>query len=542
MSSVPPNIPPGAPPPMPPYDPKTQWRIHREQQKAAWKAQREAWKAQRNAWKSSYVGAYGPRVPSVVGPILLIGIGVVALLIATGHLAADQFWTWYSHWWPLLLIGAGLAMLGEWALDMKRGTPVRRSGNVLGILILVAFLGLGAAGWRNILNPLRSQWDGQSDNFFNFFGLPQHDYDPPVLSSQVSANAAIEIQNPRGDVSITAGDGSTIEVVAHEVAFASSDAEAQKIFEAEAPHLTVSGDAVLVRSDSNSSGRLNLAITVPKTARVTINSGKGEVTAEGLGAGLHVIAHGDVHLSDLAGSVDVRSAGGRSDFSVHQLQGDLTANGNYGDFTLSGIKGKVIQNGEILGDVHMESISGPIHLHTSVTELEVVELTGDLSLNSDELRVTEAKGKVRVVTHSKDVDLNQISGDTYVENRNGRISVEPAGNYAIEAKNSKGDVEITLPVNASASVDARTRNGDIVSDFAMPSVEGMMKSVVFRIGSGQSKIVLSTDNGDVHINKGSGVPASAPSPKVPFQPKVPAPPGVPHMKTEKALPAHPISQ
>ena len=33
MSSVPPNMPPGGGPP-PPYDPKMQWRVYREQQRA----------------------------------------------------------------------------------------------------------------------------------------------------------------------------------------------------------------------------------------------------------------------------------------------------------------------------------------------------------------------------------------------------------------------------------------------------------------------------------------------------------------------------
>ena len=72
-------------------------------------------------------------------------------------------------------------------------------------------------------------------------------------------------------------------------------------------------------------------------------------------------------------------------------------------------------NGEIFGDVHMENIAGPVHLHTSVTDLELATLPGDLTLNSDDLRVTEAKGQVRVITHAKDVDLSQIYGDTYVD-------------------------------------------------------------------------------------------------------------------------------
>ena len=146
MSTVPPTTPPnmppgGAPPPFPPYDSKTQWRAYREQQKAAWRAQREAWKAQNRAARANYAGAYMPRVPSVVGPIILIGVGVIALLLLTGRIAADEFWGWYGHWWPLLLIAAGLALLGEWVLDMRRETPVHRGGSFVGIIILLSILG-----------------------------------------------------------------------------------------------------------------------------------------------------------------------------------------------------------------------------------------------------------------------------------------------------------------------------------------------------------------------------------------------------------------
>jgi DUF4097 and DUF4098 domain-containing protein YvlB len=530
----------GPPPPYPPYDPKTQYRVYREQQKAAWRAQRDAWKAQRYAAKSDYSSVYGPRVPSVVGPIILIGVGVVALLVYSGHIAPDQFWAWYGHWWPVLLIAAGLALLGEWALDMRRDTPVRRGGSFVGILILLALLGVGAAGWNNFWGPMRAQWGDHNSDFFNAFGLPQHDYDQQVQTAQIPANSTVEIQNPRGDVSVTAGDGPTIEVRAHEVAFAGSDSEASKVFDAEMAHLTVSGSAVLIKAESNSSGRLNLTVTVPKTARVTVNSGKGDVTASGLGAGINVTARGDVHLNTIAGSVEAHFSNSRHDFSAHDIQGDVAADGDMNDFTISEVKGKVTQSGEILGDVHMETVAGPVHLHTSVTDLQVAELPGDLTLNSDDLRVNEAKGQVRVMTHSKDVDLSQIYGESFVENRDGRISVEPAGSYAVDAKNSKGDVEVTLPPNASAAVNARTHNGDIISDFSIPSTEGDNKSATFQIGSGGSRIVLSADNGDVRIKKGSAAPP--PPPSVSGAPKPPVPPNAPHLKMHKALPQEPVTQ
>ncbi len=538
MSTTPPNNPGGTPPPYPPYDAKAQYRAYREQQKAAWRAQRDAWKAQSHAWKASYIGAYGPRVPSVVGPIVLIGIGVVALLVMTGHLAANGLASWYGHWWPLLLIAAGLALLAEWALDLRREVPVRRSGGFVGILILLAILGVCASGW-NHMGQWHGPWGDHGDDFFNTFGLPEHDMDQQVLHQQIPANAVIEIENPRGEVSITAVDGSTIEVQAHAVAYASSDIEAAKIFGAEAAHLTVNGSAVMVKSESNSNGRLNLTISVPKTARVTVNAGKGDVTASGLGSGVNVMAHGDVHLSAIAGPVETHFSNGKHDFSAHDVQGDLSVNGDVNDLTFSEIKGRVTQSGEILGDVHMENVSGAIHLHTSVTDLQVANLPGDLTLNSDDLRVNQAKGDVRVTTHSKDIDLSQISGDSFVETRNGRISVEPAGNYAVDAKNSKGDVEVTLPPSTSATVNAHSRNGDIISDFAMPSSgEGENKLATFTIGSGKQKIVLSAENGDVRIKKGSNM---AMAPVVPVPP-VPPNPNAPHLKAPKVPPAKPVAQ
>jgi DUF4097 and DUF4098 domain-containing protein YvlB len=492
--------------------------------------------------KAGYVGAYGPRVPSIVGPIILIGIGVVALLMLTDRIPASDFWAWYGRWWPLVLIGAGLALLGEWALDLRQKTPVRRGGSFVGIIILLGILGIAAAGWNHIGFPFHS-WSENSGDFFNAFGLPERDNDQLVLNSQIPANSMVEIQNPRGDVSVSTNDGTNIEVQAHEVAYAKSDEEAARIFESEKPSVNVTGNAVLVKSNGNSNGRLNLIVTVPKNARVTVNASHGDVTAAGMGAGINVTAgHGDIHLGTLTGSVNVRFSDHKGDFSAHQVDGDVTVNGRCSDVTISEIKGRVTLSGEVFGDVHMENISGPVNVHTSVTDLQVASLPGDLTLNPDDLRVTEAKGQVRVVTHSKDVDLNQIYGDSYAENRDGRISVEPAGSYSVEAKNSKGDVEVSLPPNASGSVDARTRNGEIVSDYGLSVSGDESKKATGRIGSGGSRIVLSAENGDVHIKKGSAFP-SAPttSSAATAAPKASAQParGARQLKSSKALPAHP---
>ena len=542
MSSVPPNMPPGGgQPPYGSYDPKTQWRIYREQQKAAWRAQREAFKAQRYAAKAGYYGGvYTPRVPSIVGPIILIGIGVIALFVITGRIAFTDFRHWYDQWWPLILIVAGLALLAEWALDARSKTPVRRSGSFVGLLILLAIVGIGMSGFDHWWGPFRSQFGDQGDDFFNAFGRPERDFDQQPLNAQIAANATIQIQNPRGDISVTSGDGNGIQVEAHEVAFADSDSEAKKVWDSEAAHLTVSGNAVLVKSDSNNSGRLNLTVTVPKSAHVTINAGHGDLTAAGLGTGISVTSeHGDIHLSSITGPVQVHFSNDQHDLSAHEVNGDVTLDA-CNDLTLSEIKGSITQSGEIRGDVHIQNVSGPVHLHTTITDLQVPSLPGDITLDSDDLHVSEAKGSVRITTHSKDVDLSQIYGDSYVEDRDGRVSVEPAGNNGVEVKNSKGDVEVSLQPNASANVNLRTHNGDLVSDYNMPSVDGDTKVATFQIGSGSARIVLSTDNGDIHVKKGEAFAAAPPPPDT--STNAPEAPRAPHLKTPKPLPPQPVAQ
>jgi hypothetical protein len=98
-------------------------------------SQRDAARAQRYYRRSL-------RRPSMIGPVVLIVVGVIALLVETNKLNALHLWDWYIHWWPLLLIGVGLLSLGEWWLDGQRGNVGRRShGGLVALILCLAILG-----------------------------------------------------------------------------------------------------------------------------------------------------------------------------------------------------------------------------------------------------------------------------------------------------------------------------------------------------------------------------------------------------------------
>jgi DUF4097 and DUF4098 domain-containing protein YvlB len=175
----------------------------------------------------------------------------------------------------------------------------------------------------------------------------------------------------------------------------------------------------------------------------------------------------------------------------------------------------------------------------------MARLPGDMTLNGDSLHATQVMGPVRVIcSRSKDIEMSQVFGDTHVEDRDARVELGMAGAYSVEVKNQKGDVEISLPPGTNQTIDARTHNGDIVSDFPLEISGDENKTATGNIGKGGPRLTLSTEHADLRLRKGDEVsapPAPPPPPKPTTAPKAPNAPNVPHLKSSKSETA-PVTQ
>jgi DUF4097 and DUF4098 domain-containing protein YvlB len=409
-------------------------------------------------------------------------------------------------------------------------------------------LGIAAASWDHVWGPLRANFGDDGDDFFSALGQPEHEQDQSVLETAIPANAQVEIQIPRGDVSVAVGEGNQISVRAHQIAYASDDKQAAKIFAAQQAHVTVSGNAVLLKVDGNQAGKTNLVVTVPKSVSVNVNSGRGGVTIAGLAGNVDAtVEHGDLEATAIDGHVHAHLSHD-GDFSAHDVKGDLTVDGSGGDLTLTDLHGAVTVQGDY-SNVHLERADQQVHFHSSRTDMELGRLPGDLSVSLESLHGTGVMGPIRIRTHSKDIELNQVYGDSSVEDRDGRIELGLAGSYATDIKNSKGDVDITLPPGATVTVDGRTHNGDVVSDFPLEISGDDDKRVTGTIGHGGPKLTLSTEHADLHVRRGTDVPPAPPAVpvpgKTPVAPKVPETPDsahVPHLKVGKGAAEKPVQQ
>jgi DUF4097 and DUF4098 domain-containing protein YvlB len=491
-------------------------------------SQRDAVQAQRYYRRSL-------RRPSMLGPVVLIVVGVIALLVETGKLNAFHLWDWYIRWWPLLLIGVGLLSLGEWWLDGQRGNIGRRShGGLVALIICLAILGYVISRTSHLRGMhLFGHGVDEDDVFSHLFGQ-EHDADHN-LNRPIPAGAFVDIQVPHGDVTVTPSGDDQIHVQSHQVVYASNDRDARRNLDALAPQLTVNGKNVTLRAADGNDGRADLTIEIPNGAVPTVTSGHGDVTLEGLTGDATVAAiRGDVKVDNLNGGLQVRMSKG--EFSAHAITGGLTLQGRLDDVSISDVQGKVALDGDFFGDTDLAHIAAPVHFHSSRTDVEVASIPGDLAIDSGDLQLNNATGPARISTSAKDVECTGIAGDLHVEDGDGDISVGaivPLGQLQIHNRN--GAIHLTVPQGAGFQLQATARNGNIDSKLDLPvSSAGEGQSITGKVGKGGPSVELVADHGDIEItNMEPPEPPEPPTP--PSSPAPPAPPAPPGNKTMRHL-------
>jgi DUF4097 and DUF4098 domain-containing protein YvlB len=482
-------------------------------------SQRDAARAQRYYRRSL-------RRPSMLGPVVLIVVGIVALLVETNRLNALHLWDWYMRWWPLLLIGVGLLSLGEWWLDRSHSDPARRwhggsHGGVIALIIGLAIFGylVGATTFGlHGFHVFRQR--GEGDDLFSHL-LGQEHNDDRNLNRQIPAEAPIDIQVPHGDVTVTQSGDDQIHVQAHLVVYAANNRSARRNLDALAPKLAVNGSSVTLRAADTKDGRADLTIEIPNGAVPTVTAGHGDVTFEGLAGPANVNAdRGDVKADNLAGPLHARL--GKGDFSAHAISGDVTLQGRLDDVSISDVRGRVALDGDFFGDTNLAHIASAVHFHSSRTDVEVISISGALSIDSGDLQLNNANGPARISTRAKDVECTGISGDLRVEDGDGDISVgaaAPVGELQIHNRN--GAINLTVPQGAGFTLHATARNGNIDSKLDLPVTSaGGGQSISGKVGAGGPNIELVADHGDIGI-AAMDTPPAPPAPPVPPVPSVP---------------------
>jgi DUF4097 and DUF4098 domain-containing protein YvlB len=545
MAAYPPGVPPVPPVPPPGYDPRAQRRYLRDQARA----QRNAFRAQQQQMRFQMRSM---RRGSVLGPILLIALGVVFLLIQTGRIDHGRFWDWYGHWWPLLLVVAGVIVLGEWALDQflmrdPQQPPYRRSIGGLVVLLLLVFVGTGVLASNGIsFHPTQNTWlfrglQLNPDSLDELFG-DKHESDQ-TMDLAFAAGDSLSIVNPRGDVTVSGtSDDNRIHIAVHKQVYARNDSDADSRSQELVPTTTTEGSEFKIAMPSLEGASADLVITVPTTASTTVNTNHGDIHITSIKAPVTVTAnHGDIELSAITGPATAHINSGDSSISAHSIDGGISIQGRAQDVTFTDITGPVSMSGEFFGTTHLEHINGAIHFHTSRTDFQLSRLDGETEISGSGISADQALGPVVLTTSNRNVSLDRIAGDIAITNRNGTIDLTAApalGNLTLEDRN--GSIRTTLPEKAGFSVQAGTTNGNIDTELPLSAwSNGNGKNLNGTVGAGGPLVHITTTNGDISIHK-ADVQALAPEPPTP--PKITLVPPAPPVPPKTPKPPHPTKE
>jgi hypothetical protein len=409
------------------------------------------------------------RPRSLVGPMVLIGLGVLFLI---NNLRPDvPLFRILADYWPYLLVLWGGLRLVEvliaWA-GRRPLPPGRLGGGEITLVIFLCLIGSAMYGAHR-------QFPGFAFGPFGhrgveIFGEP---FDYPVsIQKPVAGVKRVVVENLRGNVRVAGADAPEVRITGRKTVRAFSRSEADQANAQSGIDVVVQGDQVLIRTNQE---RITDERRV--TSDLEINVPRG-VSVEGRGR------RGDFDILNIDGNVDVNSA--NAGVRINQVGGDVRVDlrasdviraigvkgkveitGRGGDIELETIGGPVTINGMYSGDLEFKSLAQPLHFQSRNTDLLVTRLPGQIRMDLSKLTATDVIGPMRLTTRSRDVTVEQFTQSLSLELERGDVDLRPKQEQMprIDAKLSSGDIALTLPAGAKFSLKAATDRGEAENEF-----------------------------------------------------------------------------
>jgi DUF4097 and DUF4098 domain-containing protein YvlB len=212
---------------------------------------------------------------------------------------------------------------------------------------------------------------------------------------------------------------------------------------------------------------------------------------------------GSIRIEEISKPVVIDARGTR--VQVSDLKDSLKVTANYGNVDISEITSNITLESRN-ATVTLKEISGNIDINSNSDRISADEIRGRFTLKAQagSARLNGISGPLNLQTTRTDIVVKDLAGgcDIINEYADVRVSIESLGKGDIHIKNQTGGIDLSLPDDASFSIDATARNGKIESDYAglEPSGNqgnaGVLRS---RVKAGGTKITLETDYSNIHI-------------------------------------------
>ena len=442
------------------------------------------------------------RPRSVTGPLILVVIGVIFLLNNLGH--ELPLWSWFTDYWPVLLIVMGVVGLVEvlWHVSRNSAIPPRPLAGGAWFWIIVLML----AVWGSNRSGFHF---GRMTNGVSILGT-DFEYDVNAVSPAQGVSRVV-LENIHGNLSLKGEETGDVKVSGRKTVRAFSKSEADRGNEQSQVHMERQGDLLIVRAEEPKTGRMlsistDLDISIPSGVSVEARGRNGDLTVEDVKGSVDVTSgRGDVRLNNIGKDVKIDSS--RTGLvRATSVKGSLDLQGRGSEVQIEKIDGQVTINGEYSGTLEFRELAKPLHFTSSRSDLRVEQIPGSITLDLSEMKMNNVVGPVRFQTGSRDVQVTDVTNSLEMTLDRGDVQVTqtktPLPKMEIRTRN--GDLTLTAPEKSSFELDGRTGQGVASNEFGAGvegASEGRGATLKGRAGGGGAKIILNTDRGSVTIRK-----------------------------------------
>jgi hypothetical protein len=335
-----------------------------------------------------------------------------------------------------------------------------------------------------------------------------------VAPKPVPANARVTVRGGRGDITVRASDQPEIRVAGKVNVKSWNESTAKRVGEQVSAEIVQNGDGFEVRPTGVGGGSsrvsVDMDITVPKKALLTIHSEKGDVNVSDMGSQVSIDnGNGDIEVRGTAGdvSIDMR----RGDAKISDTKGDVKISGHGGSVEVVDASGSFTINGEFVGPIRADKVTKGVRFVSHRTDLTLTQLSGHMEAGSGNLEIVDAPGNLLVKSRDEDITIENAGGKVNIDDRNGNVQVRFSSppKEEIQITNASAAITLTLPESSSFEILADCHRGDIDSEFEADSLKHTSTDsgdshLEGKYGQGRGpKISLKTSYGSISIHKTS---------------------------------------
>jgi hypothetical protein len=466
---------------------------------------------------------------SVIGPLILIGIG--GLFLLRNLWPEIPYVDIISRYWPFVLIAWGGLRLIEilmWAIMDK---PIPRNGISGGewmLVFLICVIGgtmytaRHYAGWF----PARGAWRGVVMEMGESYDYTLNPAEKPCVK-----NCRVLIESFRGNARIVGtADATGVKASGHETIRSFQQADADKANKDMPLELVQQGDQVIIRTNQDRvSDRMrvtsDLEISVPAGSSIEAHGRYGDFDIQAITGTVDITSdNAGVRLENIGGNVriDLR----RSDIiRAMDVKGSIDLKGRGQDLELQNISGQVTVAGTYVGQIQLHNLAQPLRYEDPQITISCEKLPGQIHMASGELTGNNLIGPVRVNGRSRDVQLSDYTQSLDLSLDRGDITLRPGKTAPkMEVHTRSGDIDLALPAGSKFDLKASTDRGEAHNDYGGPLTvdESHRGATIQGSNGGGPQIRLETGRGAVTVRRASEEETTFPNiPTPPTPPKQP---------------------